>query len=146
MLDFDWDKDIKPQVRISISYGVVAALTFVIEQPHHIKWKRGKNLCERYPKEEDDGEITNLGSFFNWFEAPSDPFDVRGDKCFYLWYDHIIFCRLEQLSQTTSSPTQLGISLERLMLEMMMMTTTTMTMRRMVRKARTMRTTNNTQR
>ncbi|THH30335.1 hypothetical protein EUX98_g3845 [Antrodiella citrinella] len=57
MLDFDWEKDVKPQAS-------------------RIRWKPGKDLSRKYPKEEDDGEVTELGSFFNWFTITSDPFDL----------------------------------------------------------------------
>lgn len=56
MLDFDWERDVEPQ-------------------PYRISWNRGQNLCELYPKVEEDGDVTELGSFFNWFESPGDIFD-----------------------------------------------------------------------
>ncbi|KAF8883898.1 hypothetical protein CPB84DRAFT_1965095, partial [Gymnopilus junonius] len=58
MLDFDWDDDVKPL-------------------PEKILWKPGQNVCQKYPAIRDkDNEITDLGSFFNWFEADGDPFDI----------------------------------------------------------------------
>ncbi|KAF8226038.1 hypothetical protein L208DRAFT_396940 [Tricholoma matsutake] len=54
MLDFDRVEDLEPQ-------------------PYRITRKGGHNLCKRYPTEESDGDVTDLGSFFNWFELPNDP-------------------------------------------------------------------------
>jgi len=58
MLDFDFDKDVKPQSCA-------------------INWKPGKNLSEKYPEKKDsDGDVEDLGTFFNWFKLPSDPVDI----------------------------------------------------------------------
>jgi len=59
MLDFDWEKDVK-------------AL------PQKIRWKSGKNLSTKYPRtlDPDDGDVIELGSFFNWFESDGDVFDL----------------------------------------------------------------------
>ncbi|KAF5319496.1 hypothetical protein D9619_008731 [Psilocybe cf. subviscida] len=58
MLDFDWDRDVKALAS-------------------SIHWKPRKNLCQQYPKEVDeDGDVMELGSFFNWFESDGDAFDI----------------------------------------------------------------------
>lgn len=58
MIDFDWDRDVK-----ALASG--------------INWKPRKNLCQQYPKEVDeDGDMAELGSFFNWFESDGDAFDI----------------------------------------------------------------------
>lgn len=45
-----------------------------------IKWKSDdKNLTKLYPRkteEDDEEDILDPGSFFNWFEHPNDPNDV----------------------------------------------------------------------
>ncbi|KAG9017091.1 hypothetical protein FRB90_001821 [Tulasnella sp. 427] len=60
-LDFDWETDIQPQAI-------------------KIKWKSdAKNLTKHHPrKNEDDDEedVLDPGSFFNWFEHPDDPKDL----------------------------------------------------------------------
>ncbi|KAG8924521.1 hypothetical protein FRC00_005030 [Tulasnella sp. 408] len=60
-LAFDWDTDIKPQAI-------------------KIKWKSdAKNLTKQHPrKNEDDDEedVLDPGSFFNWFEHADDPKDL----------------------------------------------------------------------
>lgn len=58
MIDFDWDRDVKALAS-------------------RINWKPRKNLCQQYPKEVDeDGDVEELGSFFNWFESDGDVFDI----------------------------------------------------------------------
>ena len=46
-----------------------------------IDWKNdGKNLVKQYPKsvnEDDDGELQEAGSFFNWFVDDEDDGGVR---------------------------------------------------------------------
>ena len=34
------------------------------------------NLTKQHPRVEDDGDVTDSGSFFNFFESKEDPFDV----------------------------------------------------------------------
>ena len=50
-------------------------------QSTRIRWKQGKDLSRKYPAETEDGDVTELGTFFNWFTVPSDPFDVSSLHC-----------------------------------------------------------------
>jgi len=79
MLDFEWDRDVKALVRqLTLFY---ASYINEVGQASGINWKPRKNLCQQYPKEVDeDGDMTELGSFFNWFESDGDAFDVCFDS------------------------------------------------------------------
>jgi hypothetical protein len=68
MLNFNPDKDLVPST-------------------HNINWKSDKvNLCKRYPKpvrpEDEDAmdEVTDMGSFFNFFQTKEDELDVRSNR------------------------------------------------------------------
>jgi len=60
MLDFSWERDVKPQAI-------------------KIDWKdESKNLTKLHPRVHDDpeDEPAEGGSFFNFFEHPTDPYDI----------------------------------------------------------------------
>lgn len=82
MLDFDWDEDVKAQVcegkgLPSTPFVLLVSTQRYLFQPTRIRWKSGKNLCQKYPKDGDDDDFPDeLGSFFNWFELPSDANEV----------------------------------------------------------------------
>ncbi|PPQ66170.1 hypothetical protein CVT26_010893 [Gymnopilus dilepis] len=85
MLDFDWDDDVK-------------AL------PCKINWKPGKNLSKKYAKVVDeDGDIDELGSFFNWFESDGDAFDIYSQPAAIKMADELSFITGDNGSETTLS-------------------------------------------
>ncbi|OCB91174.1 hypothetical protein A7U60_g1582 [Sanghuangporus baumii] len=59
MLDFDWTRDIEPQKTL-------------------INWKSNVvNLTKLQPRVvDDDGDVADAGSFFNYFEREEDPLDI----------------------------------------------------------------------
>ncbi|EMD41636.1 hypothetical protein CERSUDRAFT_110207 [Gelatoporia subvermispora B] len=60
MLDFSWERDVKPQAT-------------------KIEWKDdSKNLTKSHPRvhEDPEDEPAEGGSFFNYFEHPTDPYDI----------------------------------------------------------------------
>ncbi|KAH8120660.1 hypothetical protein DFH11DRAFT_82001 [Phellopilus nigrolimitatus] len=58
MLDFDWERDVAPQAT-------------------KISWKSDTvNLTKLHPRVTDDDDVSDPGSFFNFFEKESDPFDI----------------------------------------------------------------------
>lgn len=79
MLSFVWARDVKPSVCILVTRTL---LFFIFVQANKINWKNPENaLTKLHPRvEEDDREDSDMpaeaGSFFNFFETPSDPFDV----------------------------------------------------------------------
>lgn len=79
MLAFVWARDVKTSVCILATHTLVSLIIFV--QGNKIDWKNPENaLTKLHPRMEDDREDSDVpaeaGSFFNFFEIPSDPFDV----------------------------------------------------------------------
>lgn len=63
MIDFDWERDVEPQ-----------------SQP--IQWKSDAvNLSKLHPRilsDDDEEDVADIGSFFNFFTEKKDPLEVRG--------------------------------------------------------------------
>jgi len=58
MLDFDWERDVEPQAI-------------------KINWKSDSvNLAKQHPRVIEDDDVSEPGSFFNFFEEKDDPFDI----------------------------------------------------------------------
>ncbi|KAI5124389.1 hypothetical protein M0805_008274 [Coniferiporia weirii] len=58
MLEFDWERDVAPQAT-------------------KISWKSDAvNLTKLYPRVLEDDDVSDPGSFFNFFEKEADPFDI----------------------------------------------------------------------
>ncbi|THH05137.1 hypothetical protein EW145_g5013 [Phellinidium pouzarii] len=58
MLEFDWEKD-------------------VVAQATKISWKSDAvNLTKLYPRVIDDEDVSDMGSFFNFFEHDADTYDI----------------------------------------------------------------------
>ncbi|TDL28772.1 hypothetical protein BD410DRAFT_760374 [Rickenella mellea] len=58
MIDFEWERDVEPQAT-------------------KIQWKDdSKNLTKLHPLVLEDGDVSDLGSFFNFFETAKDEADI----------------------------------------------------------------------
>lgn len=73
-----------------------------------INWKSDAvNLTKQHPRVLEDGDISEPGSFFNFFEGKDDPFDVSSDlfnqPTILVWL--IMFLDVH-LDTVTSAPTR----------------------------------------
>lgn len=73
---FRWDSWVEPQVPGRTSTYLSQPLTFF--QASQIHWKDdAHNLTKAHPQVlDEDGELSEPGSFFNWFEVAKDPMEV----------------------------------------------------------------------
>lgn len=66
MIDFDWERDVEPQ-----------------SQP--IQWKSDAvNLSKLHPRilsDDEEEDVADIGSFFNFFTEKKDPLEVRRRIC-----------------------------------------------------------------
>ena len=98
MLEFSWERDVVASVRVSSEITMYQLTVF--SQATKISWKDPANaLTKLHPRVIDDGaEPDDLpaesGSFFNFFEIDSDPFDVSAGEMLYNIYQLTYVCRL----------------------------------------------------
>lgn len=82
MLEFSWQRDIQASVGLGVSNMILdLSDTVITSQATKIGWKEPeKALTKLYPREagEDDDDLSDPGSFFNFFEHESDPSEVGG--------------------------------------------------------------------
>ncbi len=113
MLDFSWDRD----VQISVSKLDRGGVAFFSDGGIHLQtvkidWKEPeKALTKMYPREtgEDEDEIADPGSFFNFFEHEADPSEVSLDR--HILKETLMIrvsCRLALSLRTKSSRKRLS--------------------------------------